>query len=148
MESKPYGRRQLIRDGLAFQLKLGLDALRDLFLSPIGFYCVLIDLLRNTPPKDSLFHRLMLLGHKSDSWINLFGTRYIDETDRNEASVDELFARLEVILNDQHTRGGLSRNAKTTIDTYLNRLTELGDKRKKNAASSEAGPEPVQSTKD
>ena len=58
---------------IRFQFRLFLDAMRDFFLSPVSFACVVIDILaRNKLKEQSLFYRLMMTGRKSDKWINLF----------------------------------------------------------------------------
>jgi len=65
-----------IRAMLVFQLKLGLDAVRDLILSPVGTVCFILDLLLNHDGKPGYFHRLMVFGRKTDSWIGLFSSHH------------------------------------------------------------------------
>ncbi|MEW6981316.1 hypothetical protein AAD001_01545 [Colwelliaceae bacterium 6471] len=129
----------LIRDAFVFQVKLGLDALRDLLLSPFSVLSVIVDIVRNPTVQDSYFYRLMKLGHKSDHWINLFGTRKPSETSSNQIeqcldeqdltvnqseddNVDQLFIRVEALLKEQHSKGTLTASAKSTIDRYLNKI--------------------------
>ena len=72
----------------------------------------------------SLFYRLMVIGHKSDDWINLFGTRS-HEGQMPEENVDQLFSKLEVIIKDQHNKGGMTASAKSAIDRYLDKINSM-----------------------
>ena len=55
-----------------FQLKLGADAFRDLMMSPLSVLIFFLDWIRKPAVEDSLYVRLMVLGRKSDRYINLF----------------------------------------------------------------------------
>jgi hypothetical protein len=57
---------------LGFQLKLFADALRDFLMSPLSVMCFFLDLILASEEGNSFYSRLMRLGRKSDSWINLF----------------------------------------------------------------------------
>jgi len=128
MKNTNINRWELFRDTVIFQLKLGLDALRDLFLSPVSILLALYDVIKGKDVSTSLFYKLMEIGHKSDHWINLFG--YHQRGDyrkslieaKKEASVDDLFAQVESLLKEQHIKGGLTASAKTSIDKYLNKI--------------------------
>lgn len=73
MHEPEIARWTLIRDMFFFQVKLAMDAIRDLFLSPVSIICGLADILLGHPISKSYFHKLMHFGHKTDSWLNLFG---------------------------------------------------------------------------
>ena len=45
-----------------FQLKLAVDALRDIILSPVSIVCSLLDLVEKRKDKGSYFEKLMLFG--------------------------------------------------------------------------------------
>ena len=62
-----------VRHLVVFQVKLALDALRDLALSPISILVFIIDAVRKPAAEDSLYMRLMSAGRESDRVINLFG---------------------------------------------------------------------------
>ncbi len=126
MNEPELDRWTLFRDGLVFQVKLALDALRDFVLSLVSVACLVFDLLRGQTMEKSLFYRLMVIGHKSDSWINLFGTRS-HEGQMSEENVDQLFAKLEVIIKDQHNKGGMTASAKAAIDRYLDKINSMSD---------------------
>jgi len=127
----------LIRDTIIFQLKLGIDALRDLLLSPVSIVCAVIDLIKGSSAEQSYFYKLMRLGYKSDLWLNLFSPkggatlpkhptqgarknlRNNQETDLSEYNVDQIFEKLENLLKEQHKQGGVTASAKSAIDRYL-----------------------------
>jgi len=66
-------RWHLVRESIKFQIKLTLDAVRDLLLSPVAIICTLLDLLKGNSKHQGYFHRLMIWGHNTDHWLNLFG---------------------------------------------------------------------------
>jgi hypothetical protein len=123
-----------------FQVKLAMDAVRDLLLSPVSIICGLVDILKGNSLSNSYFHRLMTLGQQSDGWLNLFGKHSYDSNKaaensndigspkaKAEVSVDQLFSQVESLLKEQHGKGGLTASAKTTIDRYLNKIVEKKD---------------------
>lgn len=73
MTSSSKQRWHLIRESIKFQIKLTLDALRDLLLSPVAILCTLLDLMKGNSKHQGYFQRLMLWGHNTDHWLNLFG---------------------------------------------------------------------------
>ncbi len=133
MQEPDIERWALIRDMLIFQVKLAIDAIRDLLLSPVSIICGLVDILSGHTLTKSYFHKLMSFGHQTDSWLNLFGNQKKDtdsreDIDNQEAeanvNVDQLFSQVETLLKDQHNKGGLTASAKATIDRYLNKIVE------------------------
>jgi hypothetical protein len=133
MQEPDLPRWLLIRDMFVFQIKLAIDAIRDLFLSPVSIICGLADILLGKPLSKSYFHKLMDFGHKSDSWLNLFGNHNKDVENSNnigsqknkpEMNVDQLFSQVESLLKDQHGKGGLTAAAKSNIDRYLNKIVD------------------------
>jgi len=134
MHEPDISRWALIRDMLIFQVKLAMDAIRDLLLSPASILCGLIDIFRGHSISQSYFHKLMNIGQKSDAWLNLFGNHNKGEensqgirsqTTKNDVNADQLFAQVETLLKEQHNKGGLTASAKTRIDRYLNKIVEL-----------------------
>jgi len=93
------GPRSLARDVLLLQVKLLLDAARDLLLSPLTLVAAALDLAlsRFQPPR--YFHAVLRMGQRSDAWIDLWAaTRGAHSTDR--PNVDLLLARVEEIVVD------------------------------------------------
>jgi hypothetical protein len=125
------GRWPLIKDSIIFQLKLGMDAVRDLLLSPISIVCLVIDLIKGHTQQPSYFHRLMAFGHQTDKWLNLFGSKSVENSNKglfkkapSDPNVDQLFDKIETLLKEQHEKGGVTASAKASIDRYLDRMVK------------------------
>jgi hypothetical protein len=123
----PDGRWAFIRDLVVFQLKLLLDALRDVVLSPASIVAGLLDLVSGDDPPGRNFNRLLAAGRRSDAWINLFGEGRFDaegeERSGDTHSVDSLVGHVERLLLEQVERGGVTASAKEAIDRSLDRVT-------------------------
>ena len=133
MQEPEIARWTLIRDTLIFQFKLALDAVRDLILSPVSIVCALIDIFKNHSLSQSYFQKLMVFGHQTDHWLNLFGGQNKpannlepskEQSAKSDVNVDQLFAQVETLLKEQHDKGGLTTSAKKTIDRYLNKIVQ------------------------
>ena len=111
-------KKQLLRNGITFQLKLGLDAIRDLLLSPIALVALIIDLSSKKDPAEGYFYRLMAWGRFSDHWINLFSDKASEDIQAN--NVDSLLQQLEV----QVKQNNLTENGKQQITKYLELLSK------------------------
>ena len=116
-------KKQLLRNGIIFQLKLGLDAIRDLLLSPVALVALIIDLSSNKSPKDGYFYKLMAWGRFSDHWINLFSDKAPGEVDSN--NVDRLLQQLELQVKQKN----LTENGKQQITKYLEILGKKSQKK-------------------
>jgi hypothetical protein len=53
-------------------MKLWLDGLKDVVLSPISMVAAALDMLRGSK-RPSLFYRTLQLGEGFDQWLNLYG---------------------------------------------------------------------------
>ena len=126
-DPRPTGDRwQLLRDVLVFQVKLGVDALRDVVLSPVSLVAAAVDLLGRDRARP-LFYRVLAEGRRSEGWINLFG-----EADRiaprepaphgEGPGIDRMVRRVEALVVEQYERGGITAQAKTAIDRSLDTL--------------------------
>lgn len=62
-----------LRHLLRFQLKLALDAIRDVVMSPISIVCFLLDVVLRPDEAESFHRKMILFGRKTDRRINLFG---------------------------------------------------------------------------
>ena len=107
MHEPEIARWVLIRDMLVFQVKLAMDAIRDLLLSPVSIICGLIDIFKGHALSQSYFHKLMAFGQQTDLWLNLFGNHNKDAKDltvqelgtaKSDVNVDKLFAQVEFLL--------------------------------------------------
>jgi len=112
----------LIRDLVVFAGKAAIEALRDIVLIPVAFVVGIGGLLLRRHEPERPFRDMLQLGQRFDDWLNLFDSaKDGDETPRRE-TVDAFFARLESIVVEQHRRGGITTNAKQSIDRALDRL--------------------------
>jgi hypothetical protein len=125
-ETTPVNRWQFFRDVLVFQMKLVLDAIRDVILFPVSIGAALLDLVSSGERTGQSFYRVFAMGRRTDVWINLFGTYGSPDKSSADAdtTVDSLVAQLEALLVEQHDRGGLTATAKTAIDRALNRISK------------------------
>ncbi len=96
-----------LRHVLVFQLKLAADAFRDFLLSPLSIVAFAIDVVRRPKVKNSLYLRLMLLGRRSDHFINLFD----DYRDSGNFTIDHAVDELEELLRPVANGGGEGRSA-------------------------------------
>ncbi len=118
-------RWEFLRDVLVFQLKLLLDAVRDLALSPVSIVAGVIDLISGDEPPGR-FYRVLAFGRRTDTWINLFGKP--GEGGEEDITVDSLVAQVERLVVDQYERGGVTASAKQAIDRSLDAISrKTGD---------------------
>ncbi|PEN14462.1 hypothetical protein CRI94_05400 [Longibacter salinarum] len=66
-------RTVIIRDLIFFQIKLWLDGIKDIVLSPLSIIGAGIDILSGRSGQKSLFYKVMRLGERFDLWLNLYG---------------------------------------------------------------------------
>ncbi|CAN5718872.1 hypothetical protein BH23GEM8_BH23GEM8_11790 [soil metagenome] len=72
-------RHILIRDLLIFQLKLTMDGLKDLLLSPLSVGAGVIDILLGPSKHGYRLYSVLRFGEKYDLWLNLFGAARVAE---------------------------------------------------------------------
>ena len=82
-----------VRRLLVFQVKLYIDAFRDILLSPLSAIAVLLDVVQNNDHEKSHFSRLLRWGRRTERAINLFEQHDLKEQDRN--TVDGLIRDVE-----------------------------------------------------
>lgn len=119
----------LIRQAVVFQLKLGLDALRDILMSPISIVLVILDIVFGNNAQQSYFLRLMRLGKKSDHWINLFEANLpneeSDQTDsKAENNADYWFSHIEKVIKEQQVDGKLTQSGKEKLQKYFGHMNQ------------------------
>jgi hypothetical protein len=117
----------LIRQGIVFQLKLGLDAVRDILMSPVSMVLVVADIVMANNHQQSYFIRLMKLGKKSDHWINLFAVDLPNgESEADEvvadSNVDYWFSKIETVVKEQQVDGKLTKAGKEKLQQYFGRI--------------------------
>lgn len=85
MDTQRISRGTLLRDLVIFQVKLMLDGLKDVVLSPLSAGAGFIAILAGGESRWArMFYRVMRIGERYDLWLNLFGA--VQRTD-----VDGLF---------------------------------------------------------
>jgi hypothetical protein len=68
-DGEPPSRWTLLRDVFAFQIKLVIDGLRDVLLSPLSLIIALLGLAFG---RHEWFYELLVVGRRSERWIDLF----------------------------------------------------------------------------
>jgi hypothetical protein len=70
---------------LVFQVKLAVDALRDIILSPVSLICTVLDSIQKNRGKNSYFEKLMVFGRQTERRINLFEQHQVEDSkEKNE----------------------------------------------------------------
>jgi hypothetical protein len=103
-----------VRSLLIFQVKLAVDALRDILLSPVSIVASLIDLVDGRKGKDSYFEMLMTFGRNSESKINLFG-----QHDGEKQTIDNILNQVEDVLRKEYKQGDITAKTKSAIEAKL-----------------------------
>lgn len=119
-------RWSLVRDLAVLQVKLIVDGIRDLVLLPTSIVAAIVSLAKgsNGVPGPQ-FYRLMVMGKKSEHWIDLFGAlrNAPAEVNRTETfdvgNLDDIVSNVERFVVDEYQRGGVTAQAKTRIDAAL-----------------------------
>lgn len=97
-----HDRWALVWDVLVFQVKLALDALRDVVLSPLSFGALLLGLVAGGNRPYRYFEGLLRAGRTSEHVINLFGSSrvpYDPYSQSNDSiAVDRIFGNVEELL--------------------------------------------------
>lgn len=76
----------LIRDLLILQLKLWLDGVKDIVLSPLSIGAAVLDILSGPSRDGHRLYRVLRWGERFDLWLNLY-----DATGRAESSGEGLY---------------------------------------------------------
>jgi len=76
-----------------FQLKLTIDAFRDILLSALSLGAFIIDLIQQNDGPDSYFEKVLRFGQTTERSINLFNQ--FDGKERAERSVDSIIDEVE-----------------------------------------------------
>ena len=94
----------VLRDVIVFQLKLLVDGLRDLLLSPVSIFAALVDLLVPGDDGGKRFYGVVRFGRRTEQWINLFGMADKHDPEAPPAGIDILLAELEGLVRDPARR--------------------------------------------
>lgn len=125
MDSTPpqHDANALIRSVALLQIKLLLDALRDIALSPLTLAAALVDLVRIKHHPPQFFQAVLRLGEKTDGWIDLWsGARDADAAKRG--NVDALLEHVEQIVRDPHVGARRARVLKRWAERQVARARQ------------------------
>ena len=109
-----------LRKLLIFQIKLYIDAARDLLMSPLSIVVFIIDAVQGNQGENSLFDSLLQFGRRTEKAINLFNQH--DVNDDNYRGIDSILMQVEEAVRKEYTDGSVSSNAKETIEKSLDKL--------------------------
>lgn len=73
MKASREHRRIIFRDVVIFQVKLFIDGVKDIILSPISIIAAAADVVWPTDRVGKRFYHVMLVGERLDKWVNLYG---------------------------------------------------------------------------
>ncbi len=82
-----------LRKFLVFQIKLYIDALRDILLSALSLGAFFVDLVQQNGGPDSYFEKVLQFGRGTERSINLFNQ--FDAQERGVRSVDSVIEEVE-----------------------------------------------------
>lgn len=99
-------RRRLLRDLLAFQAKLLIDALKDVLLSPLAVGAAIMDFVSPNPRPGMYFYQVLDFGRQLEARIDLFGVRGRRRGDRPDWTVDEMLEQVESQFTRKQGAGG------------------------------------------
>lgn len=108
----------VFRDVVVFQVKLVVDGLRDLLLSPLSIGAALIDLLVPGDDGGKRFYSVVRFGRRTEQWINLFGAADRHGPEDVPKGIDVLLHELETLVRDPQRR----EDAMTRAEAILQRL--------------------------
>lgn len=106
-----------IRQLLIFQIKLYVDALRDILMSPLSFIVLIIDLLQGNKGDDSLFESLLGFGRKTEKAINLFNQHDIQDDEFN--GIDSIITHVEKRVRKDHKDSSTSTPEQNGLDETI-----------------------------
>jgi hypothetical protein len=112
----------VFRDVVVFQLKLVVDGLRDLLLSPLSIGAALIDLLVPGDDGGRRFYSVVRFGRRTEQWINLFEAADRHDPDDAPQGIDVVLKDLEAMARDPQRR----EVAMAHVETLLKRLRGTG----------------------
>jgi hypothetical protein len=121
LKRRKHDRKVIIRDLAVFQIKLLLDGLKDIIISPLAIGAAAFDILAPTSRRGERFYRVMHLGEKFDHWLNLFGASQAALQNEgglfsaSRAGADSLLGKLEeMVIGRQETEAEAAQDAANT----------------------------------
>jgi hypothetical protein len=112
----------LIRAVIVLQVKLLLNAGRDLVLIPVALVAALFDLIQLKTRAPQYFRLMLKLGEQSDRWIDLWSGH--DEHAPPRENVDALLARVEDVVRDPKSGARRARVLKRWAERQVARAKQ------------------------
>lgn len=109
-------RFSVFRDVVVFQVKLVVDGLRDVLLSPLSIFAALIDLLIPGDDGGKRFYSVVRFGRRTERWINLFGAADAIDPEAAPQGVDVLLNDLEALVRDPQRRDEARARAQALLE--------------------------------
>jgi hypothetical protein len=106
----------VLRDVIVFQVKLLVDGLRDLLLSPVSIIAAFIDLLVPGDDGGKRFYGVVHFGRRTEQWINLFGMAEKHDPEAPPAGIDVVLAELERLVRDPARRDEARARAQELVE--------------------------------
>ena len=73
MDAPEIPKQVLMRDLIILQLKLWLDGVKDIVLSPLSIGAAALAILTGPPPDGHRLYKVLRWGERFDLWLNLYG---------------------------------------------------------------------------
>jgi len=113
----------LVRAVAMLQLKLLLDTLRDLALSPLALAAALVDLAMLKQQRPRYFRAVLRFGARSDRWIDVWSGGEEEYVPARE-SVDALLVRVEEVVRDPQAGARRARVLKRWAERQVARARQ------------------------
>ena len=109
---------------LIFQVKLAVDALRDIILSPVSIFCSVMDSIQDKSGEDSYFERLMIFGRNTEKRINLFEHHQKSDLEKKDVSIDSILDSVENVILKEYKDKQLSKKTLSAIEKAIKKGKE------------------------
>jgi len=104
---------------LVFQVKLAVDALRDIILSPVSLICTVLDSIQKNRGKNSYFEKLMVFGRQTERRINLFEQHQVEDSKEKNVSIDSILSRVESVILREYKDKHISKKTLGAIENAI-----------------------------
>lgn len=111
--------RTLVRDVLILQLKLFIEAARDVALSPLTLGAAALDLALSRWQAPRFFRQVVAYGKRSDEWIDLWVAAR--EPGQGPGPVDNVLNSVETVLRDPKAGAQRARVLKRWAERQMSR---------------------------
>lgn len=139
------GAGQLLADLLRFQVKLLVDAARDLILVPLTFGAAGLDLLLTGGRRPRFFYAVLRFGERSERLIDLWSVLY-ERMGPDPGHVDQVIDQIEAAIRDPAQGKRRARVLKRLLERRLRRQAAALGSMPPNAAH-RPSPDPPKDTR-